>query len=364
MHEAWRVAKDGPAPAADASGLGHPDLAVYDTARHLFVATGLRPEPAAYEVFWLHLTGADPALSRAIGQAMADGGLRFERLLELRRTHLGDITASELLSIMTSARTASGRLADSVDVARAEIEAHDRLLMEEDRRLGSAALSAAAVAATIDRLRRANARMLAANRRLEADIARVRLETATLLERLESAERAARTDPLTGLLNRRGLLDSLRQAIDDARRTAGPLSVALVDLDRFRTFNERWGHDIGDEVLRYVGGFFTQCLKSRPGARAGRVGGEEFVLVLPGLSVSAATAGVEAIRAALARQVVRRATDGERLGRIAFSAGVAGLRDGDDEDRLLDRAEAALDSAKRGGRDRVVPERPAGSLAA
>lgn len=347
------------APDRDPSGLGHPDLVLFDEARDLLATAGLRPEPPVYEVLWLHLTGADPALSRDIDRALEEGeGLTPALVGELRRTHLGEIAASQVHAIMESAQAASGRLAGHLESGREDLKAYDRTLLDEDTKLGEGAASAEAVGSVIQRLRRANARMLATNRRLEAEIERASRETAALLDQLDGAERAARTDALTGLLNRRGLMEALKKAMAAARAKDCALSIALVDIDHFKKINDQWGHSIGDEVLRYLGSFLSHCLKAREGSFAGRYGGEEFIAVFPGLSVQAASAAMDAIRAALARQVVRRTSDGARLGRLAFSAGVAGLKPQDSLDSLIDRADSAVYAAKRAGRDRVLPEMP------
>ena len=347
------------APARDTSGLGHADLLLFDEIRTILAASGLRPEPPVYEILWLHLIGADPALSRDIDRAIEEGeGLSPGLIAELRRTHLGEIAASEVHAIMETAQAASERLADHLETGRRDIEAHDRAILDEDSRLSAQPASQEAVGTIVQRLRRANARMLAANRKLEAEIDRARQETAALLDRLEGAERAARTDALTGLLNRRGLNEALKKAIRRARAQDAALSVALVDIDHFKKINDQWGHSIGDEVLRYVGNFLAHCLKAREGSFAGRYGGEEFLAVFPDVSVPAATTAMDAIRAALARQVVRRTSDGAKLGRLAFSAGVAGLKPEDSPDCLIDRADRAVYAAKRAGRDRVLPEMP------
>lgn len=339
------------------TGLGHPLLGIYDEARGLFVTTGLAPEPPSYELFFLHLTGADPALSRDIDRAIEEGELDADRILELRRAHLGEIASSEVLEIVSSARGSMERLGDRLSTGRCELEAHDEALATEDEAL-TPGHTAEHYAAVVQRLKRANARMMAANRRLEADISRAAKETAVLVDRLESAERTARTDALTGLLNRRGLADALRNAMESAGRRGQSLCVAMIDIDHFKRINDQWGHSIGDEVLRYVGTFLSHCLKARPDCFAGRHGGEEFVAILPALTIEAACAAVEAIRAALARQIVRRASDGATLGRITFSAGVALRRADDSAESLLDRADSALYAAKRAGRDRVLPELP------
>jgi diguanylate cyclase len=342
---------------AEPNRLGHPDLAVFDAARGLFVETGLSPEPEAYELFWLHLKGQDPALSRDLERALDGEGLTLQQISELRRLHLGEVAAGELHDMVANAHGAALKLAERLGGSREEIERHDRIILSEDDLLAGGLASPAEILSCIKRLRAANARILAANRRLECDLDQASRENAALIERLESAERKAKTDPLTGLLNRRGMTESLRRAMETARETGMPLSVALLDIDHFKQINDQWGHAIGDEVLRYMGSFLTHCLKNAEGSFSCRFGGEEFVLVLPGMALATACKALESIRAALARQVMRRASDGARLGKVSFSAGLAQMRPGDCVEALIDRADSAVYTAKRAGRDRVLPER-------
>ncbi len=341
----------------DQNALGHPDIAILDAARALFVETGLSPEPPAYELIWLHLKGEDPALSRDLERALAAQRLDRATIADLRRTHLPEIAAGELHQMVSSAHGAALRLAEKLEGGRDEIARHDRAILTEDDLLASGMVRPDEILACIKRLRAANARILAANRRLETELEQVSRENSALVERLDTAERKARTDPLTGLGNRRGLTDALGQLMQSARDCGVPLSLAILDIDHFKQINDKWGHAIGDEVLRYLGSFLTHCLKKAEGAFAARYGGEEFVIVLPGVALDAACRALEAIRAALGRQVMRRASDGARLGKVTFSAGVAQVRASDSVDTLLDRADAAVYTAKRAGRDRVLPER-------
>jgi diguanylate cyclase len=353
--EAVRVA-DGP---LDMGGQGHPELVHFEAIRALFLETGLAPEPAIYELFWQHVTGADPALSRALERAIANGPLTAETVKELRRAHLGDIAAAEVLALVEAAQQGAISLAERLDRGHADVKAYDAAIAAEDEAL-AVARSAHELAELVQRLRRANATVMAANRRLEHDIQTASLETSRLLDRLEAAERAAHTDPLTGLLNRRGLTEALKKAVARALADGLPLTVALADVDHFKRVNDQWGHSIGDEVLRCVAGHLQGHARRVAGERglAGRYGGEEFLVALPGMGLADASAAMDNARAVLARQVLRKADDGQSLGRISFSAGVALLRAEDNVDSLVDRADAALYAAKRAGRDRVLPERP------
>lgn len=348
------------AAGSDMAGQGHPGLALLDEVRALLALTGLPPEPEIYELLYLHVSGADPALSRAVDRMLLAGELSAEAVKELRRTYLGDIAGAEVLELVAAAQENATALAGRLDRSRSELKAYDTLIGLEDQAL-SVSRTAQELAELVQRLRRANATMMAANRRLEADIQQATLEAGRLLDRLDSAERTARTDPLTGLLNRRGFVEALKRARDRALADGVPLTVALADIDHFKRVNDQWGHAIGDEVLRCVAGHLQAHSRKSGGERAfvGRHGGEEFVMAMPGLGLAEASAAVDAARAVLARQVLRRADDGASLGHVSFSAGVALLRAEDSLDTLLDRADSALYAAKRAGRGRVLPERPA-----
>ncbi|WP_237215217.1 GGDEF domain-containing protein [Falsiroseomonas oryziterrae] len=177
----------------------------------------------------------------------------------------------------------------------------------------------------------------------ERDLALVRL-----------AEQAV-TDPLTGLRNRRGFLDAGVAAITRAARDGVPVSVVALDLDRFKAVNDTHGHAAGDAVLRGAASAVLSGL--RAGDLAGRLGGEEFALLLPGAGLRDASAMAERLRVALP-VAVPHPTAGAR---VTASFGVAELdpvAEAGHAARVLEAAIAAADGAlyvaKRGGRDRVA----------
>jgi diguanylate cyclase (GGDEF)-like protein len=173
----------------------------------------------------------------------------------------------------------------------------------------------------------------------------------------EEAERAlqtlARTDPLTGLLNRRALEQAAAALIAQARRHGDPLCLLLIDLDGFKAINDRHGHAAGDRALRTVADLVQGTL--RPGDLAARWGGEEFCLLLARSGAEAGAAFDARLRAALAER------SGPALGfALDFSTGLSVLDDDDDDlvaddlQNLLQRADAALYRAKDAGRGRLV----------
>lgn len=180
-------------------------------------------------------------------------------------------------------------------------------------------------------------------------------EQVEIIERLRAvlAEEAVR-DPLTGLHNRRHLDRALEADLARRPRT-GQLSLLVVDVDHFKGVNDRFGHAAGDRVLTAVAGTLTGAV--RDGDTAARLGGEEFVLVLPGAGREQALDRAEQVRREVAAG--RHALDGETVG-VTVSVGVAVCpADGTSAAALLEAADRALYTAKATGRDRVVAAEPA-----
>lgn len=158
-------------------------------------------------------------------------------------------------------------------------------------------------------------------------------------------------DPLTGLFNRRYLDETLPRELGRCQRIGEPLTVAMLDLDHFKRFNDDYGHEAGDAVLRTVGDLLRQSL--RVGDIACRYGGEELVLILPGAMLAAARARLEHVRQAAMR--LRLPYRGSQLPAITVSIGLAAAEpDEADAAALLGRADAALYRAKEQGRNRVI----------
>jgi diguanylate cyclase (GGDEF)-like protein len=160
----------------------------------------------------------------------------------------------------------------------------------------------------------------------------------------------AMADPLTGLANRRHLDAVLATEFAAADRQDLPLSCIMLDVDHFKRFNDDFGHDAGDAVLREVGA--TLKKSSRDGALAFRVGGEEFLLLLPGLDLAQARERAEEVRQRIAALRVPFGT--KELGPITASFGVASAPEICGSDMIVRAADAALLRAKTSGRNCVV----------
>jgi len=195
-------------------------------------------------------------------------------------------------------------------------------------------------------LRRSHAELAAKAEAMREVQAALRQANEQLEEANRHLEQQATTDGMTGLPNHRAFQEALRAQISHALRYGQPLSLLMVDVDRFKQFNDRYGHPAGDGVLRTVANVLRQSV--RAGDLAARYGGEEFAVLLPQTGLDRAAEAAERLRAAVEQ------TD-HPCAQVTVSVGVACLPvHGTDANALVNAADTALYLAKTGGRNRVV----------
>ena len=182
-----------------------------------------------------------------------------------------------------------------------------------------------------------------------AELGETRGELKSIRDELNEAREAVQHDPLTGVLNRRGMDIVLPREVARARRVNAPLSVGMVDLDHFKHINDTFGHQAGDRVLVHM----TELMRSvlRETDLIVRYGGEEFLVILPDTDMQGARLVLDRLQDIVVKSPVIH--EGRRIS-VGFSAGVAQFRDDDNGATLVLRADRALQSAKRGGRSQVV----------
>lgn len=184
--------------------------------------------------------------------------------------------------------------------------------------------------------------------------ARLAAQKNELTDALALNRELATRDALTGLLNRRAMVELLAREHPRIERGQGPLAVALLDIDWFKRINDGFGHGAGDEVLRRFA--TTVQAQLRAADALARWGGEEFLLLMPGTSVDDARTVLDRLRAAVAEGGFEQIAPGLQ---VTFSAGLVAVQEGEAQDAAIDRADRALYRAKQGGRNRVESD-PAG----
>jgi diguanylate cyclase len=313
---------------------------------------GLPADPRAYAAWFTYATDCSPSRNRVVDEILARKGAMS--VAELDRIYgytpdaainndvdrLAGVVAGEVDQVMTMIDAAVGNVASYRDDLSTVAE---QLHRAQDRE-GVRAIVASLVQATIS--------MEATNQMLTASLRASRQEITQLQEKVDALRIDSLTDSLTSLANRKFFDRELGRCIGEAADGGEGLCLLLLDIDHFKKINDTFGHMAGDEVLRVVGHAFKQHIRSND--VAARLGGEEFAIVLPGLSLLAASTVAEKIRSrVMAMQFVKRST-GETIGRVTISGGIAVWRDGETPWSLIHRADHCLYAAKRHGRNRVI----------
>ncbi len=313
-------------------------------ARH-----ALSPDPAHYAFAWKVVCDEEAPLARAVA-ALTEDGVRLSRA-DIER--LGG-KVSEGGAPLRIADDAPDPGAELVERTQAQVERFAetmRLVHDETRGFGrdlaaSAETMRSGGALGPGEVARMASAMLERVRATEQRLEEATRETDELRAKLAEAQGSARRDPLTELPNRRALEEAF------AAVPAGkPVCLAVCDVDRFKGVNDRFGHAVGDRVLKAIGqALATACA----GHLVARYGGEEFAILFSGLDLAEACELLDDARAAVgARRFRLRETDAS-VGAITFSAGVGAVGPGERFDAAFARADRALYRAKADGRDRVV----------
>ena len=156
----------------------------------------------------------------------------------------------------------------------------------------------------------------------------------------------------TTLANRKAFDEGLERACAEAASSGSPLTLAVIDIDYFKRFNDTWGHQTGDQVIRYVASVIGRV--GEPPRLAARYGGEEFAIVFPATTAAMVAGELDDARREIGSRALKRRSTNDDLGAITVSMGVAEFCPGESVMNFLERADSALYASKHGGRDQVT----------
>ena len=316
-------------------------------------ARGIPPTPENFAVWYLHQSGANPVLGRSIATIDKSAeGFTAERSAELSRTYGGSVAHSREIQEVSERVTS---LVDEVTSKLGLASSQTRDYSERLSTLGSgltADIDPTSLVALVRELESQTELMRTRAAKLEVELERNGREINDLKSNLENARKAATTDPLTGLGNRKLFDDVFAAEAAEAAATGAPLSLLVTDIDHFKSFNDTHGHQIGDAVLKLVAERLKRSVKGRD--TVARYGGEEFVVVLPQTDESSAARLADQLRAEIAKSRLVVRNRGQDLGKVTISIGVAELASGETPEACFKRADTALYGAKHAGRNRVM----------
>jgi len=331
-------------------------LGYANSAMSLLKRGRVPPYPQFYELFYTYATGVNSDLNQRINALFAEsaGGpsadmaeklynqfLRASNLDE-RITEVSEQIHRNIDSVYDAIHQASD---SAVSYTGSLAEATDTFDHESDP---------VVLKALAQKLMVETRKMQTTNKTLEKRLEASREDIEALQRDLEEVQRESMMDALTKLYNRKCFDQQIEKSILEARDRGRSMALVLTDIDHFKAFNDTYGHQTGDQVLRLVA--MTLRAHTKGQDMAARYGGEEFAIILPDTNARGAVALCDKIRKAIqSKELLRRSTN-EKLGRITSSFGVAILTEDDTSVSLIERADKALYAAKNAGRNRVVSD--------
>lgn len=339
---------------------------VFSRIGAFLAAQGLSPEPAHYHFAYDVVTNPDGAIAQAVAR-LTDGGFRLSRSdieqLGGKVVAGAAVGAGEAAPARRPPREPASAVEEQavelVEATQAQVDDFAtmmRTMQDETRVFGrDLAQSAAAIGRTVpsglaggglDEIARITGSMLARIRDAEVRLAHATDEAESLRIKLAEANDTARRDALTGLPNRR----AFDEAFARRRERDGPFCLAVCDIDRFKRINDAHGHQIGDRVLSAVGRTLGEECR---GHLVVRHGGEEFAVLLHGITLADAAMHLDGARNVIANKRFRVREGDQNLGQVTLSIGVTAVHPGEVIDAAFERADRLLYTAKTEGRDRV-----------
>jgi diguanylate cyclase len=328
------------------------EQALAKTAVALMGECDVIPTPDNFELFYAYAAGENPGVTQVIG-AMVAAKKPFtpELLSDLRVRCLSGARAARA---MDNVGTGMSQTIDAVmvklEAAARHTEAYSSALSAASGHL-DAGQSPADMRKLVEDLIGATRAMESRAKTLEGELQKSSEQVVELRGKLADVRKESLTDPLTGIANRKAF-DAAMDAAMLALAEGDYVSLMMCDIDHFKKFNDSWGHQTGDQVLRLVANCLSDNVKGRD--TAARYGGEEFGVVLRGTSMEDATHVADQIRLAVqGRKLVKKST-GDVLGTITISIGIAQFAPGDSIEAVIRRADACLYGAKKNGRNMVM----------
>lgn len=326
-----------------------------ERALEIMRSKDIPPAPLNYSVWYSYVSDGDPKLKSAVNQLLEnDNNLSADTTAELYDRFLNQPDSSHLVE--ETAEKMGAELNDVsgyIGVAKSDFS-NFHTAVKDGLKDFTNAKDIYGIQTSMQKLVVEARNVQACNQDLQDKLIRSSVEIEKLQSNLQSAQKESLTDGLTGIANRKMFDTMLARTIEKSAKDASAFCLVMCDIDFFKKFNDTYGHQIGDHVLKLVANVLHENVKGSD--LAARYGGEEFVIILPNTEINDAYSLVEKIRKTIASRTVRSRQRKIDYGTVTLSLGIAQYSSGDDHETLINRADAALYTAKNTGRNRTVLE--------
>ncbi len=308
--------------------------------------------PDNYQLFHAYAAGENPSLGEEMKALMDQGGFTQETCDALHNKYFSGIDLTD------QALRAGGKFGTEMNSVLRMLAAAERNTVEYEKTLSGAADMLESSGDTkslktmVDTLLAATANMQRHTQTLETRLNKTTDEVQALRDNLELVRTEAMTDALTGVANRKRFDEFMRRHCAAAEGDGQELSLVFCDIDHFKRFNDTWGHQTGDQIIRFVAG----CLQrsANKSHLVARYGGEEFAVIMPTTDIQTAFDIADNVRATVESKTLLRKSTNEDLGTVTISMGVATYEQGMSVEELIERADSALYRSKHAGRNKVT----------
>lgn len=314
----------------------------------------LAANPIAYTVCYEYFSRTNPPIRNAIDESLRNRRqITNDFLSSLFETHINESGELNLRRVNEEIRRVIGELHKSTESADKQAIRFTQSLTHYGDEL-EAKCDTSSIDKIVKNLLADTRSMQRAAAEMQAQLDDSRREITMLRNQLEQIRKESLTDALTGLTNRKGFMRKIEEALSGSAAAIDGCCVLMVDIDRFKTINDTYGHLIGDRVVQVVSATMQKQVKDH--STVARFGGDEYVILVTKSTPADALCVAEKIRSEIEKTRIKRLDTGEPIGQVTVSIGVAKHLAGESVGDLLRRADTALYQSKRKGRNRVTAD--------
>ncbi|MCX7100235.1 MAG: diguanylate cyclase [Methylobacter sp.] len=311
-------------------------------------------DPLNFTVFYEYIAGRNISLNHEIDMLLSTQTVFTSKLnLNLFNKHICNISLKSLEKINCNLLNLINNTSEAIDITGVKANAATIHFQSYSKKLEDNQ-GVSDIKMILTEIMTETLNLAATSSILQDQLDKSAIELNLLRQELAETNEMAKTDALTGLFNRRTFDQKLDEHINTNKQDNSELCLLLLDLDHFKKVNDTFGHQVGDNVLRYTANLMKQHIIDHH--YAARYGGEEMAIIMPDTPFNKAMEIAEKIRGALAKHPLKRKDSKESIGIVTVSIGVSSLKPNDSIETLVERADKAMYLAKKNGRNQVMAE--------